>query len=88
MPKYAGELRVGDIWTERPQGRAPHSYRVITIEPGLAPITVRVKAVSVITGVEVHEVPGSHTTLFSDDSTVRILARKVAECIHLSLVGN
>ena len=67
MPKYAGELRVGDIWTERPQGRAPHSYRVITIEPGLAPITVRVKAVSVITGkprmfnfflvnrVEVHE---------------------------------
>ena len=26
---------VGDIWTERPQGRAPHSYRVITIEPGL-----------------------------------------------------
>ena len=50
MPKYAGELRVGDIWTERPQGRAPHSYRVITIEPGLAPITVRVKAVSVITG--------------------------------------
>ena len=69
MWKYAGELRVGDIWTERPQGRAPHSYRVITIEPGLAPITVRVKAVSVITGkprmfdfflvnrVEVHEEP-------------------------------
>ena len=69
MPKYAGELRVGDTWTERPQGRAPHSYRVITIEPGLAPITVRVKAVSVITGkprmfnfflanrVEVHEEP-------------------------------
>ena len=72
MPKYAGELRVGDIWTERPQGRAPHSYRVITIEPGLAPITVRVKAVSVITGkqrmfdfflvnrVEVHEEPASN----------------------------
>ena len=49
MPKYAGELRVGDIWTERPQGRAPHSYRIITIEPGLAPITERVKAVSVTT---------------------------------------
>ena len=72
MPKYAGELRVGDIWTERPQGREPHSYRVITIEPGLAPITVRVKAVSVITGkqrmfdfflvnrVEVHEGPASN----------------------------
>jgi hypothetical protein len=71
MPKYAGELRVGDIWTERPQGRAPHSYRVITIEPGLTRITVRVKAVSVITGkprmfnfflvnrVEVHEGPAS-----------------------------
>ena len=69
MPKYAGELRVGDIWTERPQSRAPNSYRVITIEPGLAAITVRVKAVSVITGkprmfdfflvnrVEVHEEP-------------------------------
>jgi amino acid adenylation domain-containing protein len=38
-------------------------------------------------GVEVHEVPGSHTTLFSDDSTVRILARKVAECIHSGLIG-
>jgi hypothetical protein len=74
MPKYAGELRVGDIWTERPQGRAPHSYRVITIEPGLAAITVRVKAVSVFTGkqrtfdfflvnrVEVHEGRASNDT--------------------------
>ena len=72
MPKYAGELRVGDIWTERPPGREPHNYRVITIEPGLAPITVRVKAVSVITGkqrmfdfflvdrVEIHEGPASN----------------------------
>ena len=72
MPKYAGELRVGDIWTERPQGRAPHTFRIIRIEPGLAPITVRVKAVSVITGkqrtfdfflvnrVEVHEGPASN----------------------------
>ena len=69
MWKYAGELRVGDVWTERPQGRPPHSYRIIRIEPRLAPITVRVKAVSVITGkqrtsdsflvnrVEVHEEP-------------------------------
>jgi hypothetical protein len=67
MRKYAGELRVGDVWTQHSQGRAPHSYRIITIGPGLAPITVRVKAVSVTTGkqrtfdfflvnrVEVHE---------------------------------
>jgi hypothetical protein len=72
MWKYAGELRVGDVWTERPQGRAPHSYRIIRIEPGLAPTTVRVKAVSVSTGkqrtsdlflvnrVEVHEEPASN----------------------------
>ena len=67
MWKYAGELRVGDVWTERPQNRAPHSYRVITIEPGLAAATMRVTAESVTTGrrrtvdfflanrVEVHE---------------------------------
>jgi amino acid adenylation domain-containing protein len=39
-------------------------------------------------GVEVHEVPGSHITLFSNDRTVRILATKVAECINSSLAGN
>ena len=44
MWKYAGELRVGDVWTERPQGRAPHSYRIIRIEPGLAPITTSMMA--------------------------------------------
>jgi thioesterase domain-containing protein/acyl carrier protein len=38
--------------------------------------------------VEVHDVPGSHTTLFSDDRTVRILAKKVAECIKSSLSDN
>ena len=38
--------------------------------------------------IEVHDVPGSHTTLFSDDSTVRILAKKVAECIKSSLSDN
>jgi hypothetical protein len=42
MRKYAGELRVGDIWTERRQDRAARSYRVIAIAPGLAPITIRV----------------------------------------------
>jgi hypothetical protein len=48
--KYAGELRVGDIWTERPQARAARSYRVIAIAPGLAPITMRVTGECVTTG--------------------------------------
>ncbi|MBV9877323.1 MAG: amino acid adenylation domain-containing protein [Verrucomicrobia bacterium] len=38
--------------------------------------------------VEVHDVPGSHTTLFSDHTTVRILAKKVTECIKSSLPDN
>ena len=50
MWKYAGELSVGDVWTERPQNREPHSYRVIAIAPGLARITMRVTATSVTTG--------------------------------------
>jgi hypothetical protein len=65
--KYAGELRVGDVWTERPQGRAALIYRAIAITPGLAPTTIRVTAACVSTGrrrtmdfflvnrVEVHE---------------------------------
>jgi hypothetical protein len=69
MLKYAGELRVGDVLTERPQDRAAHRYRVIAIAPGLAPTTVRVLAASLATGrrrtmnfflanrVEVHEEP-------------------------------
>jgi hypothetical protein len=72
MWKYAGELRVGDVWTQHSQGRATHSYRIIRIEPGLAPTTTRMMAVSVITGkqrtfdfflvnrVEVHEEPASN----------------------------
>ena len=53
MRKYAGELRVGDIWTERPQRprhRAASSYRVIAISPGLAPTIIRVTGESVTTG--------------------------------------
>ena len=50
MWKYAGELRVGDVWTERPQGRATPSYRVIAIAPGLAPTTMRVTGAHVTTG--------------------------------------
>jgi hypothetical protein len=69
MLKRPGELRVGDVLTERPQGRAARSYRVIAIAPGLAPTTMRVLAASVATGqrrtmnfflanrVEVHEQP-------------------------------
>jgi len=44
MRKYAGELRVGDVWTERPQNRVAQSYRVIGIAPGLASTTMRVIA--------------------------------------------
>jgi hypothetical protein len=33
MRKYAGELRISDIWTERPRRRAARSYRVIAIAP-------------------------------------------------------
>jgi hypothetical protein len=67
MRKYAGDLRVGDVWTERPMGGATRSYRVIAVAPGLAPNTMRVTGESVTTGqrrmtdfflinrVEVHE---------------------------------
>jgi hypothetical protein len=50
LRKYAGELRVGDIWTERPRNRVARSYRVIAIAPGLAPITMRVTGESVTRG--------------------------------------
>ena len=50
MLKCARELRVGDVWTERPQQRAARTYRVIAIMPGLAPTTVRVTAECVTTG--------------------------------------
>ena len=50
MWKYAGDLRVGDVWTERPQQRAARTYRVIATTPGLAPTTVRVTAACVTTG--------------------------------------
>jgi hypothetical protein len=50
MLKYAGELRVGDVWMERRQARAARTYRVIAIAPGLAPTTVRVTAACVATG--------------------------------------
>jgi thioesterase domain-containing protein len=36
-------------------------------------------------GVEIHDVPGSHTTIFWDDNTLPHFARKVAECIRSCL---
>ena len=67
MWKYAGELRAGDVWAKRRQGRAARSYRVIAVASGLAPTTMRVTGECVTTGqrritdfflvnrVEVHE---------------------------------
>jgi hypothetical protein len=57
MRKYAGDLRVGDIWTECRKDRVVRSYRVIAIMPGLAPTIIRVTGVSVTTGLR-------HTTDF------------------------
>ena len=50
MWKYAGELRVGDVWTERTGGRDMRSYRVIAIAPGLALTSIRVTGSCVTTG--------------------------------------
>jgi hypothetical protein len=50
MWKYAGELRVGDVWTERTEGRGTRSYRVTEIAPGPAPITIAVTGSCVTTG--------------------------------------
>jgi hypothetical protein len=50
MWKYAGELSVGDVWTERTAGHGVRSYRVIAIAPGLAPITIRVTGSCMTTG--------------------------------------
>jgi amino acid adenylation domain-containing protein len=36
-------------------------------------------------GIEVHNVPGNHWTLFSDEKTLLVLAGKVAECIRSCL---
>jgi hypothetical protein len=50
MWKYAGELRVGDVWTERTAGRGTRSYRVIAVAPGLALTTIMVTGSCVTTG--------------------------------------
>jgi hypothetical protein len=48
--KYAGELRVSDVWTERTEGGDTRGYRVIAIARDLVPITIRVTGSCVITG--------------------------------------
>jgi hypothetical protein len=50
MLKYAGELRVGDVWTERTEGSDTRDYRVIAVERGLAPVTITVTGSCVTTG--------------------------------------
>jgi hypothetical protein len=50
MLKYAGELRVGDIWTEHHKKRAAQSYRVMAITPGLVSTTMRVTGECIATG--------------------------------------
>jgi hypothetical protein len=46
--KYAGELRVGDVWTERAGDREARSYRVIALAPDL--VTIRVIGSCLTTG--------------------------------------
>jgi hypothetical protein len=51
MWKYAGELCVGDIWTDQTVDDSDaHGYRVTTIAPGPAPTTIRVTGSSLTTG--------------------------------------
>jgi hypothetical protein len=49
MLKYAGELRVGDIWTER-TACGTRNYRVIAMAPGPGPMTLTVTGLCVTTG--------------------------------------
>jgi hypothetical protein len=50
MWKYAGELRLGDVWTERSGGNAGRDFRVVTIGPGPAATMITVTGSCVITG--------------------------------------
>jgi hypothetical protein len=50
MLKYAGELRVGDVWTERTESGDTRGYRVIAVARDLAPIIIRVTGSCVTTG--------------------------------------
>jgi hypothetical protein len=71
MWKYAGELRVGDVWTERTEGPGTRNYRVTEIARGPGLTTIIVTGSCVTTGqrrtidlfpvnrVEVHKEPTS-----------------------------
>jgi len=50
--KYADELQVGDVWTERNKsGKGPPlSYRVLAVRDGLAATTVCIIAENLTTG--------------------------------------
>jgi hypothetical protein len=50
MWKYAGELRPGDVWTERTGGGGARSYRVVAIDLGPTVTTVTVTGLCVTTG--------------------------------------
>ena len=50
MLKRAGDLVVGDVYTERSQHRAAHSYRVIELRPGPITSSVRVVIENTTTG--------------------------------------
>jgi hypothetical protein len=51
MWKYAGELCVGDIWTDQTvDDRDAQGYQVTSIAPGPAPTTIRVTGSSLTTG--------------------------------------
>ena len=50
MLKLAGDLVVGDVYTERSQHRAAHSYRVIELKPGPVSSIVRVVIENISTG--------------------------------------
>jgi hypothetical protein len=49
MWKYAGELRPGDVWTERTGDGDARCYRVVAIDPGPAATTITVTGLCVTT---------------------------------------
>jgi hypothetical protein len=50
MWKYAGELRLGDVWTERSDGSGARKYRVVAVAPGSTATTITVTGLCETTG--------------------------------------
>ena len=50
MWKYAGELRPGDVWTERTEGNGARFYRVVAINRGPTATTISVTGSCMTTG--------------------------------------